>query len=182
MDEKKKNHISKFLSLVLRHQPETIDLNLNKNGWANISELIEKSKIRNIHFSKEDLWEVVTTNDKQRFAFNDDKSQIRANQGHSIKKVDLKLETVEPPEFLYHGTVEKFISSILENGLLKMERQHVHLSKDIETALKVGSRRGKPIILKIASGKMYEKNYTFFCSQNGVWLTEIVPVEFITLN
>lgn len=179
MNETDKKRISKFLSLVLRHQPAYIHLNLDKNGWADVRELQEKAKTKNIHFSKEELYEIVDTNDKKRFSFNEDFSLIRANQGHSVKTVDLQLKVVNPPEVLYHGTVDKFIDSIKQTGLQKRSRQHVHLSADLETATKVGSRRGKPIILRIQSQKMYEKGFSFFLSANGVWLTDHVPVDFI---
>lgn len=179
MNEKNKKQISKFLSLVLRHQPEYINLELDKNGWADVSELIEKARTRKVNFSAIELNEIVITNDKQRFAFNEDKSKIRANQGHSVKSIDLQLEVVKPPEFLFHGTVLKFMDSIKNTGLQKRSRQHVHLSQDLETATKVGSRRGQPIILKINSGEMYKSNFNFYCSKNNVWLTEDVPVKFI---
>ncbi len=179
MNEKDKKRISKFLSLVLRHQPEYINLNLDQNGWADVLELQEKSKTKNIHFSIEELREIVETNDKKRFSFSKDASLIRANQGHSVKTIDLQLEAIKPPEVLYHGTVEKFIASIKATGLEKRNRQHVHLSADLETATKVGSRRGKPIILKIQAQKMHEEGFAFFLSANGVWLTDRVPKKFI---
>lgn len=179
MNEKDKKQISKFLSLVLRHRPEYINLELNENGWADVIKLIEKAKTKEVIFSIEDLDEIVSTNDKQRFAFNEDKSKIRANQGHSVKSIDLQLEAIKPPEFLYHGTVEKFIESIKNTGLQKRSRQHVHLSENLETATKVGSRRGEAIILNINSGEMFEEGFHFYCSENGVWLTDHVPVEFI---
>lgn len=179
MNEKDKKKISKFLSLILRHQPEYIDLSLTKKGWADVEELIEKSMIKNIYFSKQELQEIVDTNDKKRFAFNEDLSQIRANQGHSVKTIDLELQAIKPPKILYHGTVEKFIDSIKNQGLQKSSRQHVHLSNEIETANKVGSRRGKPIILRVLSQEMYEEGFSFFQSENGVWLTDHVPNKFI---
>ena len=179
MNEKNKKQISKFLSLVLRHQPEYINLELNKNGWANVDELIEKSKMKNIIFSIDELNDIVQSNDKQRFAFDDSKTLIRANQGHSVKTIDLQLEVLKPPNFLYHGTVEKFLESIRKTGLQKQSRQHVHLSEDRETATKVGSRRGAPIILSIRTLEMFDKGFKFYRSENGVWLTELVPVEFI---
>ena len=162
------------MSLVLRHRPEKIGLRLDKNGWADVQELISKM---NINF--QELEYVVENNDKKRFSFNDDKTKIRANQGHSLKNVDLELKNIQPPEFLYHGTVGKFMSAIKDSGLLKMNRQHVHLSKDRETAIKVGSRRGKAIILSIRAGEMYKNGVEFYCSKNGVWLTDHVPVEYI---
>jgi putative RNA 2'-phosphotransferase len=144
--EKQLKHLSKLLSLVLRHQPEHIGLTLNENGWANVEELIEKvnSKGNSIDFVL--LQTVVDTNDKKRFTFNEDKTLIRASQGHSIE-VELNLKEQRPPQFLYHGTVQKFLEAIKKEGLQKMSRQHVHLSKDKETAVKVASRRGVPVIL-----------------------------------
>ncbi|CAM1343717.1 RNA 2'-phosphotransferase [Tenacibaculum amylolyticum] len=179
MNEKEIKKISKFLSLLLRHQPSLIGLELDENGWADIEELINKSKKKKKHFSKQDLEKIVAENDKQRFSFNKEKTKIRANQGHSIKTVDLQLKAIAPPEHLYHGTVIKFMTSIRENGLQKMSRQHVHLSKDKDTAVKVGSRRGVPIILTIQSGAMFREGYEFFKSENGVWLTNNVPAAFI---
>jgi putative RNA 2'-phosphotransferase len=126
----------------------------------------------------EELEEVVATNTKKRFSFNEDKTKIKANQGHSIK-VDLALQPKQPPSYLYHGTVEKFLQSIREKGLIKGSRHHVHLSADKETAINVGSRRGKPIILTIKSGEMHAQNHIFYQSENGVWLTETVPTEYI---
>lgn len=179
MNEREIKNISKFLSLLLRHQPSLIGLKLDENGWADVEELINKSKRKNKHFSKQDLEKVIAENDKQRFSFNEDKTKIRANQGHSIKTVDLQLKSIEPPEYVYHGTVSKFMKLIRENGLQKMSRQHVHLSQNVETAIKVGSRRGVPIILTIQSGKMFREGYEFFKSKNGVWLTNSVPATFI---
>jgi putative RNA 2'-phosphotransferase len=179
MNEKNIKRISKFLSLVLRHRPEYINLQLNENGWANVNELIEKAKTRKVNFSIAELNEIVVTNDKQRFAFNDDNSMIRANQGHSVKTIDLQLEAIQPPKFLYHGTVTKFMDSIKNTGLQKRSRQHVHLSEDKDTATKVGSRRGVPIILSVRTLEMHDKGYKFYRSENNVWLTEHVPSEFI---
>jgi len=172
------NHTSKFLSLVLRHKPEEINIQLNENGWANVDELIEKSNAHGIVLDIELLEEIVFTNDKKRFSFNEDGTMIRANQGHSVE-IDLALTSCIPPENLYHGTVGKFIDAIKQTGLQKMNRQYVHLCKDIETAKKVGARRGKPIILIIDSNKMHQNGYKFFVSENGVWLTDNVPANFI---
>ncbi len=179
MNEKENRKISKFLSLILRHQPEIINLKLDRNGWAEVHELIQKAKNRNFYITKDILEEVVVTNDKKRFVFNEDKSKIRANQGHSLQNIDLELESIQPPEFLYHGTVSKFIDNIQLKGLKKMSRQHVHLSEDLKTANKVGSRRGKPIILKIQSELMFKEGYQFYKSENEVWLTDAVPPIFI---
>ncbi len=182
MNDKEKKHMSKFLSLVLRHKPKYINLELDENGWAEVDELIEKAKSRHMHFSFDELIEVVTTNDKQRFSFNQNNTKIRANQGHTVKTVDLKFEPKQPPEFLYHGTVDKFLESIKTSGLDKRRRQHVHLSEERETAIKVGSRRGVPIILSIRALEMHRKGYEFYCSENKVWLTDHVPTEFIEYN
>ncbi|HNL85482.1 MAG TPA: RNA 2'-phosphotransferase [Chitinophagales bacterium] len=171
-------NISKFLSLVLRHMPDTISLNLDENGWADISELIEKCNNHNVLLNIQLLEEIVTTNDKQRFAFNDDKSKIRANQGHSIT-VELDLEDKMPPEILYHGTAERFLGSILKNGILKQSRQQVHLSANIDTAKKVGARHGKPVVLTVKASAMYNAGHKFYLSQNGVWLTDFVHPEFL---
>lgn len=170
--------LSKFLSLVLRHKPEEIDMSMDANGWVNVDELIDKCQAKGWEMTFETLDNLVITNDKQRFAFNEDYSLIRARQGHSVN-IDLQLQATEPLEFLYHGTVEKFIGAIQTNGLQKMQRQHVHLSKDLETAMKVGSRRGKPIILKIKAREMYRNGFSFFLSENGVWLCEQVPSQYI---
>jgi putative RNA 2'-phosphotransferase len=172
---------SKILSLLLRHKPQRAGIVIDENGWTNVNDLIKKvSKI----FYPIDinlLIEVVEKNDKKRFSFNSDQTKIRANQGHSIK-VDLDLEPVAPPDILYHGTVEKFLESIKKDGLRKGGRLHVHLSGDIFTASKVGKRRGQPIILEIKSGLMHQKGFKFYLSENKVWLTDLVPPEFINFN
>jgi len=170
--------VSKFLSYVLRHSPETINLRLDENGWANVDELIAKSNNGHGQIDFDLLDYVVQNNDKQRFTFNEDKTKIRASQGHSIA-VDLALKPAEPLEYLYHGTVEKSLAKIKEQGLQKMSRQHVHLSADVETAIKVGGRRGVPILLTIRSGEMFRAGYSFYLSANGVWLTDLVPVAYI---
>lgn len=171
-------HISKFLSLVLRHKPEEIGIKMDPNGWVNVDELIEKCNARKRKLDFETLEEVVITNDKQRFAFNDEYTMIRANQGHTVN-VDLQFEATQPLEYLYHGTVAKFVDEIKINGLKKMQRLHVHLSKDLDTAIKVGSRRGKPIILKVHAAKMYNDGLPFYLSKNGVWLCNEVPAKYI---
>jgi len=179
MNETDKKRIGKFLSLVLRHQPETIGIELDEQGWANVKELIEKCKKHRYHFSMEDLIEIVETNDKKRYSFNEKRNKIRANQGHSID-INLALQPVEPPEYLYHGTAKRFLSSIREKGILKGTRQHVHLSKELDTAVKVGARHGKPAILTILSGQMYREGIQFYCSDNGVWLTDYIDVKYIS--
>lgn len=174
-------HISKFLSLVLRHRPEQIGLQLDANGWADVDELIERLNAHDTPLDFELLEEIVVTNDKQRFAFNADLTKIRASQGHSIA-VDLALQPVQPPGKLYHGTVATFIDAIKVNGLQKMSRQHVHLSSDEATAIKVGSRRGKPVILTIDAAGMHADGFLFYLSENGVWLTDQVPVAYISFQ
>jgi putative RNA 2'-phosphotransferase len=178
METNQRNGISKFLSLILRHAPETIGLVLDEHGWADVDELLVKAAKKGKTFSREELEEVVVTNDKQRFAFNEDKSRIRASQGHSID-VELQLEAKEPPETLYHGTVPKFLDSIRRQGLKKMSRQYVHLSADRLTAEKVGSRRGEAVILAVRSKEMSADGFGFFLSENGVWLTDHVPMKYI---
>jgi putative RNA 2'-phosphotransferase len=172
-------HISKFLSLVLRHQPQEIGLQLNENGWANTQELIAKINTKGIQLDMATLQIIVDTNEKKRFAFNDDKTMIRASQGHSIE-IDIALQPVEPPEILYHGTAEKNVASIFKTGLQKQSRQHVHLSATTQTAVSVGSRHGKPVVLMVVANKMHHHGYAFYLSANGVWLTNEVPVQFIT--
>jgi putative RNA 2'-phosphotransferase len=169
---------SKFLSLILRHQPELIGLSLDKNGWADVAQLIELANKKGTALTAELLEEVVATNDKKRFAFNTDKSRIRASQGHSIE-VDLDLVPQQPPEHLFHGTATRFLDSIRDRGLLPGSRQHVHLSADESVAKNVGQRHGKPIVLKVRSGEMAQAGMSFFLSDNGVWLTDTVPSQYL---
>lgn len=171
-------NISKFLSLVLRHKPEEIGLTLDANGWADVEELIEKVNRKAMKLDMETLEYVVDTNSKKRFAFNDDKTKIRASQGHSIG-IDLGLAPVQPPEFLYHGTAKANVEEIKESGIVKRSRQHVHLSIDRETAHNVGSRHGSPHILTIKTFEMHNDGYKFYLSANKVWLTDEVPVKYI---
>lgn len=172
--------IGKFLSLVLRHSPETIGITIDpKGGWTDVELLIEKiNQQGKFHLNRKILEEIVETDGKQRYSFNADRTKIRANQGHSIP-IDLELEKQTPPEILYHGTAERFLPSIREKGLLPMSRQYVHLSGDEETALKVGKRHGKPFILKVRAGEMQRQGYLFYLSENHVWLTEHVPPQFL---
>ena len=172
-------HISKLMSLVLRHKPETIGLRLDENGWANVQELIDRISAKGITVNAALIDTIVATNDKQRFAFNHDKTMIRASQGHSIA-VDLNLAATVPPIILYHGTTGKYLDSILTHGLQKQNRQHVHLSETIETASAVGSRHGKPVILKISAKAMHDAGFVFYLSANKVWLTDAVPLQYIT--
>lgn len=170
---------SKFLSLVLRHRPEVVGMQLDPEGWLPIDELIENANRKGNELSLERLHEVVASCEKKRFSLIDDGLKIRANQGHSIPDVELNLALVTPPNQLFHGTVAAFIESIREQGLRKRSRNHVHLSADIETAKKVGARRGKPVILTICTEAMQESGHSFYVSANGVWLTDAVPAQFI---
>lgn len=178
MNEKRQTKISKFLSLILRHKPEEINLSLDENGWADVSELLEKSAGYDFPLTLDELETVVAASDKKRFAFDETRRKIRANQGHSIA-VDVGFAEKTPPKILYHGTAEKNLDSILKTGLEKRERHHVHLSIDIETARSVGVRYGKPVILAIDAEKMAAQNYKFYVSENGVWLIDSVPPEFL---
>lgn len=168
---------SKYLSLILRHKPETIGISLDEHGWANVDELI--AGIAKTHdCSMEILEEIVRMDEKQRYSFNEDKTLIRANQGHSIP-VDVELEEALPPEELWHGTGEKYTASIDALGLIPKSRLYVHLSKDRDTAVKVGSRHGKPVLYIVKSGEMSRDGFLFYLSKNGVWLTKEVPVKYL---
>lgn len=176
--EKELKNISKLMSLVLRHKPNEIGLTLDNNGWANVNELISEINIKGYQLTYDLLQVIVETNDKKRFALSNDKTLIRANQGHSID-VDVNLIETTPPEILFHGTAIKYIDSIKASGIQKQSRQHVHLSKDIETAKTVGSRHGKPLVLFIDSKQMVTDGFKFYLSENNVWLTDIVPAKYI---
>lgn len=169
--------ISRFLSLILRHDPGAAGITLDEHGWADVDELISKVS-KTMPLDMETLEEIVRTDGKQRYSFNADKTLIRANQGHSIP-VDVELPQADPPEILYHGTAERFTASIEREGLRPMSRLYVHLSKDAETAEKVGSRHGKPVIYEVRAGEMKRRGSQFWLSVNGVWLTKAVPPEFL---
>jgi len=178
VSEKEIVRISKFLSLVLRHRPETIGVVLDENGWTPVATLLEKMQAAGTAIDLPLLKEVVATNSKKRFAFNEDESMIRANQGHSIE-VDLAYEPKEPPAILYHGTSQQSVDGIMKEGLLKRSRHHVHLSADTETAQAVGQRHGKPVVLLVTALQMHKEGYQFYQSANGVWLTEHVPTQYL---
>lgn len=169
---------SKFLSLILRHRPDEIGLVLDENGWADVDELIRLANRKGSNISRGCLEAVVSENDKKRFTLSEDGRRIRANQGHSIN-VELGLSPSVPPQFLYHGTATRFLESIRVQGIHSGDRQHVHLSPDFATAITVGARHGKPVVLTILAGDMAQSGQLFFLSENGVWLTNQVPVEFI---
>jgi len=169
--------ISKFLSLVLRHEPEAIGIALSDEGWVDIDVLLEACRSSGRPIARTDLDAAVESNDKKRFTIEDDR--IRANQGHSIS-VDLSLEPVRPPQTLYHGTAKCFLESVISGGIKSMNRQHVHLSADFATAVSVGKRHGQPIVLTIDSQRMYETGHQFYFSKNEVWLTNYVPPMFVS--
>lgn len=173
----KEKEISKFISLILRHKPDVIGITLDEHGWARVDELIEGiSKTSPIDMSM--LEKIVSEDEKQRYSFNEDKTRIRANQGHSIP-VDVELEKRTPPDMLWHGTGAKYVASIDEQGLIPKSRLYVHLSADYETAVKVGARHGKPEIYQVDCKAMVQDGYDFFLSVNGVWLTKVVPVKYL---
>ena len=176
MNPKKHKELSKHLSYVLRHKPEAIGIELDRNGWTSIVDLIAKSPKP---LSVEKLKFIVENNDKQRFVISDDSTQIRANQGHSVT-VDLALTPTSPPNVLFHGTATRFLKSVLQDGLQKMKRHHVHLSGDLDTASQVGKRHGKLVILTVDAVAMEMAGHVFFLSENGVWLTDVVPAEFLS--
>lgn len=178
MNEKEIRRKSKFLSLVLRHQPETIGIELDEAGWIDTDHLLSAMAQHGKDMSRETLELVVNTNDKQRFSFNEDGTRIRANQGHSLN-IDLGYEAATPPEILYHGTPQQFIDVIGREGLKKMKRHHVHLHIDKKTSTNVGSRRGKPVLLEVRAYEMHRAGFEFFVTPNDVWLTDHVPVEYI---
>jgi len=169
---------SKFLSLVLRHEPSAAGVILDPSGWVDVEQLLAGCCSHGVSLTRAELEEVVRSSDKQRFAFSEDGARIRANQGHSVA-VDLQYEPAVPPDLLYHGTATRFLDAIRAEGLKKMDRHHVHLSPDEKTATAVGQRHGKVVVLTILSSRMNTTGHTFYRSANGVWLTEAVPVDFI---
>ncbi len=175
------NHIriSKFLSFVLRHAPQSIGVTLDDAGWVDVDLLLRRSRANGTEISRALLDEIVASNPKQRFSFSEDGARIRANQGHTVT-VDLAYAPSVPPPVLYHGTPQKTVPLVRAGGLLKMARHHVHLSADVDTAKIVGSRRGKPSILRVDSARMHADGHVFHVSANGVWLTEHVPTAYIT--
>ena len=178
MDNNRLVKISKYLSKHLRHQPERLGLVLASGGWVEVERLLAALAANKFPVTRAELAETVARNDKQRFSFDPTGELIRANQGHSVE-IDLQLEAVTPPPVLYHGTGERSLESILSGGLSKMARHHVHLSTDIETAQKVGRRRGRPVVLVVDAAAMVEAGHQFFVSANGVWLVDTVPAGFL---
>jgi putative RNA 2'-phosphotransferase len=181
MDEKRRTRVSKFLSLVLRHEPELAKLTLEPGGWVLIDDLLRGAASTGTRITREELDTVVAKCDKQRFAIDETKTKIRANQGHSTE-VELQIEEAEPPTELYHGTASRFADSILREGLNKQQRHHVHLSADTTTAIKVGQRHGSPVVFVVNAAKMRADGHTFYRSANGVWLVDHVPPEYLRLQ
>lgn len=173
---------SKFLSYILRHQPEAIGITLDADGWVDINYLILQANQHGKSLSQELIKEIVETNDKKRFTISKDGLKIRAAQGHSTKQVEINYAEQIPPEFLYHGTATRFIDSIKEQGLIAGNRHYVHLSCDEQTANAVGKRHGKPIVLKVKALLMYQQGFKFYLADNGVWLTNTVPTNFLLFD
>lgn len=178
MNEKQKTKVSKFLSLVLRHDPGKIGITLDPAGWVGVRELLDALGRHGTALGEAELRHVVETCEKKRFAFSDDGMRIRASQGHSVA-VELGYAPATPPDVLYHGTVARFLGSIRAKGLTKGQRHHVHLSKDVATAEVVGDRRGEAVVLEVDAARMAGDGLTFFVSANGVWLTDHVPAEYL---
>lgn len=176
--DKRLTRASKFISLVLRHQPEAYGLQLDAHGWALIDDLIAAAARASVPLTREVIDQVVAENDKQRFAISADGAQIRARQGHSIS-VDLELAPIDPPPLLYHGTADRFVPAIREQGLQRRSRQHVHLSATVETAISVGTRHGRPVVLTVQAGQMHGDGHLFYQSENGVWLVDAVPPQYL---
>lgn len=173
-----RTEVSKFLSFVLRHQPQAAGVELDASGWVDIDELLVGCRAAGRAITREALLDVVASSPKQRFAVSEDGQRIRASQGHSVE-VDLAYQPSAPPETLFHGTVASSLAAICADGLRRMSRHHVHLSPDAETARAVGMRRGAPIVLRVAAGAMHRAGHAFYLSANGVWLIEHVPPAFI---
>ena len=171
--------LSKFLSFILRHEPEKIGLTMDKQGWADISELLVKSAQHNEVFDRDALQAVVDSSDKQRFAISDDGLKIRAQQGHSSQQVALDFVPQTPPDVLFHGTASRFLAQIREQGLQPQARHHVHLSCDMATATAVGERHGKAVVLSVNAAQMHAAGHEFYLSGNGVWLCQHVPVKYL---
>ncbi|MFG2333554.1 RNA 2'-phosphotransferase [Streptomyces sp. NPDC048604] len=176
MDERRTVKVSKYLSKHLRHQPERIGLALDAQGWTEIDALLRAAAAHGFPITRAELDHVVAANDKKRFAIEG--TRIRASQGHTVE-IDLDLPEAEPPAYLYHGTVARFLDAIRAEGLRPMARHHVHLSVDRETATRVGARRGRPVVLSVDAGAMHRDGHVFHLSANGVWLTDAVPPRYI---
>lgn len=178
MDESERTRLSKFLSLVLRHEPDAIGIELDGAGWVSVDLLLRASTAHGTKITRSMLEEVVATSPKRRFVLSDDAQRIRAAQGHSVD-VDLEYAIAVPPDVLFHGTIERVMAAIRSQGILRMSRHHVHLSLDAATARSVGGRRGRPVVLEVLARQMHEDGFAFHVATNGVWLTEHVPPAYI---
>lgn len=173
-------NLSKFISLILRHKPEIIDIQVDKNGWCDVEELLDRMKNKGRAITRAQLDHIVESDNKGRYTYNSNGTKIRANQGHSIK-VDVELKQEIPPKYLYHGTIQKYVEPIMKDGIKKGQRQYVHLSENVEVANTVGKRRGKPVILKIEAGLMHQQGYKFYLSKNNVWLCDYIPSMYVSI-
>ena len=178
MNDKETVRTSKFLSLILRHEPERVGLKLGEAGWVGVEDLLQAVNRHDVPLTLDQLKHIVATSDKKRFAISEDGRRIRASQGHSVE-VDLQYPPQTPPELLYHGTATRFLHAIRQHGLQKMQRHDVHLSAETRVTLQVGGRHGKPMLLTIRAGEMHRAGFVFRCSANGVWLVDHVPPQFI---
>jgi len=178
MTDKETIRTSKFLSLILRHEPARVGLKLGEAGWVNVAELLQAVNANGVSLTLEQLQHIVAASDKKRYAFSEDGQRIRASQGHSVE-VDLQYPPQTPPEILYHGTATRFLDGIRQDGLQRMERHDVHLSAETKVTLQVGGRHGRPALLTIRAGEMHRAGFVFRCSANGVWLVDHVPPQFI---
>ena len=174
-------HISKFLSYILRHQPESLGITLDSDGWVEINLLLAQAQKHGHSISRQELQETVDNNSKKRFTVSEDGRRIRAAQGHSTAQVSMNLAPQTPPDVLYHGTATRFLDSIMRQGLQAGSRHHVHLSADRETAVKVGQRHGKPVVLRVDAAAMHKAGLAFYLSENQVWLTEAVPPQYLAV-
>lgn len=181
LGKNKQDKLSVFISLILRHKPDAAGISLDEHGWANVADLIDGVNATDWSINMEVLEDIVRTDSKGRYSFNKDKTLIRANQGHSIP-VDVELQQAEPPAVLYHGTATRFVGTIKIEGLKPMSRLYVHLSKDYETAVKVGKRHGEPVVFEVDAKRMSKDGKSFYLSQNGVWLTKYVKPEYLAIS
>ena len=178
MDARALTRLSKFLSFVLRHDPGAVGIELDRNGWVDIDLLVDRCRARGNPLSRDLIEAIVATSPKRRFALSEDGLRVRASQGHSVD-VDLGYAPARPPELLFHGTIASRLPAIRASGLERMGRHHVHLSPDVATARVVGARRGRPVVLRVAAGRMHGDAHVFYLSANGVWLAERVPPEYL---
>jgi len=182
MDKRRQiKHAAREVNFKVKHHPDSIGIKLDSGGWTDVEKLIQQANRKGIQTTLDEIRTVVRENDKQRFSFSEDDLKIRANYGHSVV-IDLGYGPTEPPGVLYHGTAERNLKAIRTNGLTKGNRQYVHLSPDFDTAINVGQRHGKPIVLKVLSGQMYFNGHEFFLSKSGIWLTEYVPTEYLVFS